>query len=494
MRGGVRSFICLASLAAGGCASTQMADVKVRPIRDSSAKLRPGSELADAYAQLALGNVGLAIEGFRKSLRENPNSPDAYSGLARAYEAMGRADLARVNYEAALALTPKDPQLLTAVAVALDQQGKARAAAMARQEAASIAASAEPVPNTRPEVSIAAPKLSSSVTVMLPPARPADSLTARPVRIAETRLPPVEQPQPQPRPAATAAATAVAPLPRAVARAMAPAGPPAPPPQPAARTIPAAVLSSTVTVALPPARPAKILPRQAFAATEIPLLRPPPDERPRAADTIAMPAIRPASFEKAEVPAPVLSGTVTVMLPPARPAERLAARPATVPTTLPPLREPVDRRSQELVRAVLPVERGPYLERLSMGEVALVTDGRPAWRSQAVAQARSSTMVRWVPIMTASARPNIRVLNAGQRQGLAANARNMLLDRGWRKIEIGNALAVRARSVVLYPLSRQKLGRSLAAQFGFEAQASPDAKALIVLLGRDAQRAPRKRG
>ena len=103
-------------------------------------------------------------------------------------------------------------------------------------------------------------------------------------------------------------------------------------------------------------------------------------------------------------------------------------------------------------------------------------------------------MVRWVPIMTAEARPNIRIFNAAQRQGMATNARNMLLDRGWRKIEIGNALAVRERSVVLYPMSRQRLGRSLAAQFGFEAQASPDAKALIVLLGRDAQRAPRKRG
>jgi hypothetical protein len=472
MHGGVKSFICLASLAAGGCAATQTADVQVRPIGDSSAKLRPGSELADGYAQLALGNVGLAIEGFRKALRENPNSADAYSGLARAYEAMGRADLARTNYEAALALTPKDPQLLTAVAVALDQQGKAKAAAMARQEAASIAASVPPLPATEPQVSIPAPQLSSSVTVMLPPARPADSLAAQRVRVAETRLPTA--------PYEAAPMVAAAPV--------------AAPPQARAPEIPAAALASTVTVALPPARPARNLAVRAVALTELPPLRAPMDEQPSAAATGAMLAVRPASFDKPAVPAPVLSGTVTVMLPPARPADRLAASAPTPPMTLPPLREPVDRRTQELARAVLPVPRGPYLERLSMGEVALVTDGRPAWHSQALAQARSSTMVRWVPIMTAEARPNIRIFNAAQRQGMAANARNMLLDRGWRKIEIGNALAVRERSVVLYPMSRQRLGRSLAAQFGFEAQASPDAKALIVLLGRDAQRAPRKRG
>jgi hypothetical protein len=131
--------------------------------------------------------------------------------------------------------------------------------------------------------------------------------------------------------------------------------------------------------------------------------------------------------------------------------------------------------------------RGPYLERLSLGEVALVTDDRPVWQAQVIAQTRVSTTVRWVPIMTAEARPNIRLLNAAQRQGLAAQSRALLLDRGWRKIEIGNA-DTRARSVVLYPVARRTLGRSLAAQFGFPAQAVANSNVLIVLLGRDAPR------
>ena len=65
----------------------------------------------------------------------------------------------------------------------------------------------------------------------------------------------------------------------------------------------------------------------------------------------------------------------------------------------------------------------------------------------------------------------------------------MLIERGWRKIEIGNASDVRERSVVLYPSSRRNLGRSLAAQFGFPAQAVAGSNVLVVLLGRDAPRA-----
>jgi hypothetical protein len=146
------------------------------------------------------------------------------------------------------------------------------------------------------------------------------------------------------------------------------------------------------------------------------------------------------------------------------------------------------RRTERAFADVAEPPRGPYLERLSPGEVALVTDGRPAWRAQLVAQTRTATTVRWIPIMTAEARPNIRILNAAQRQGLAAQTRSVLLDRGWRKIQVATAADQRQRSVVLYPASRRTLGRSLAAQFGFPSQLQNEANVLIVLLGRDAAR------
>ena len=343
MRGGAKSFIYLACLAAGGCAaSSETADLKIRPIPNASAKLGAGSALlAEAQAQLALGNVGLALEGFRKALREQPASADAYAGLAHCYEAMGRSDLAQTNYEAALALAPRNPSLLTGVAVSLDRQGETEAAAAARRQASALTAAGLTVDPRTAELPFtpAAVELGSSVTVALPPARP----------IGE----------------------------------MASAGP-------------------SITVDLPPAE---------RASTD---------------------------------------------------------------------------RVRRIAAALQPSGAGPYLERLSPGEVALVTDGRPAWKPQVVAQTRTSTTVRWVPIRSAEARPNIRVLNAAQRQGLAANARALLLDRGWRKIEIGDAAELRDRSVVLYPASRRTLGRSLAAQFGFPAQLQSEGSVLIVLLGRDA--------
>ena len=55
--------------------------------------------------------------------------------------------------------------------------------------------------------------------------------------------------------------------------------------------------------------------------------------------------------------------------------------------------------------------------------IALVTSGKPIWSAQVVARTRLSTTVRWVPIQSASTRPNIRLLNAARREGLAAQAR-----------------------------------------------------------------------
>ena len=93
-----------------------------------------------------------------------------------------------------------------------------------------------------------------------------------------------------------------------------------------------------------------------------------------------------------------------------------------------------------------------------------------------------------VPLKAAMAasRPNVRLLNAARHQGLAARTRTALLDRGWRKIAIGDAAQVRARSIVLYPADRRALGLRVAAQFGFASAINRDSDEVLVLLGRDA--------
>ena len=333
MNRGVKALMLCASLASAGC-TTSASEIKVRPLADPGAKLRAGSDLlADARAQLLLGNIGLALEGFRKAARERPDSIEAFAGMAACYDAMGRYDLSRHNYEAALAIAPSNPVLLNSFAASLDHQGNRAEAAAVRAEAARLTSADEALASA--EAATGMPPPATSVTVALPPARPADG----------------------------------------------------------------------------------------------------------AAPAIPSPALDVAS--KVEI--------------------------ASAP--------------------------GPHLERLSPGVVALVTMERPLWEAKVIARTAQSTTVRWVPITSVASRPNIQLLNAARSQGLAARTRSYLVDRGWRKIEIGDASQVREKSIVLYPASRRTTGRSLAAQFGFAAGLVQKGDVMVVLLGRDAAvRAQQPRG
>jgi hypothetical protein len=183
-------------------------------------------------------------------------------------------------------------------------------------------------------------------------------------------------------------------------------------------------------------------------------------------------------------------------------AKSEALEPSTAKSeALEPAEQPHIRQALEQVP--FQNEAGPYLERVSPGEVALVTTGGPIWQAQltprteraqtALRSARPSgtnlaqaTPVRWLPLGNVGGRPTIQLLNAARSQGLAANTRTALVDRGWRKIRIGNARSMRERSVVLYTALRTTLARRLAAHFGCKAVRVDGGDRVIVLLGRDA--------
>ena len=46
--------------------------------------------VAEARGHLVLNNVALALEGFRKAQRDEPESTDALLGIATCYDRMGR--------------------------------------------------------------------------------------------------------------------------------------------------------------------------------------------------------------------------------------------------------------------------------------------------------------------------------------------------------------------------------------------------------------------
>ena len=169
---------------------------------------------------------------------------------------------------------------------------------------------------------------------------------------------------------------------------------------------------------------------------------------------------------------------------------------------------PADRPPEVLVAQVEPrIEGGPYLERLSLGEVSLVTKPEPLpiarFRPHSPPSARtnlavsvapaepaprlaSADAVRWMPLKYAPPQAPIQLLNAARTQSLAARTRVALLDRGWRKIRIGNARRIRQHSLVLYASARWAVARRLAAHFGCRAVKTDKVENVVVLLGRDA--------
>jgi len=432
MNGGVKGLLVAASFAAAGCAAAPNG-VEIRPIADPSSKLRPGADgLADAKGQLAVGNVGLALEGFRKVARDYPDNAEAFAGMAACYEAMRRYDLAESKYQAALALAPRNTALLAKLAAALDQQGKADAAAEVRGEIAQIASASAALdqaePDPQPATASLVPAQTVSVTI------PAPKLTAS----GPVALPALVAEQP-------------------------------------ATPIPAPRLTDTEQVNLLAGLSPRLNPMSVGQLA--PVINAPAEPVPT-----MIPGPRLTYQAKVNVVAGLAPRLNSVSVGQLAPELAMPSEP--VPMMIPAPR--LNDQAKVNVVAGLQTQLAPRLERMSLGEVALLTGGGPVWRGQVVARTPQKLTIRWVPVTTAAVRPNIRLLNAARVQGLAARNRSYLLDRGWRKIEIGNATQTRERSIVLYPAMRPMLGRSLAAQFGFRAQPTNSSEVFVILLGRDA--------
>ena len=102
------------------CSTTGQPQISLR------AGTRVGGDVSVAAGQayLARADYGLAIEEFRKVLRDEPNSPAAIQGLAMSYERLQRYDLSDRYFQEALALSPRDPGVYRAYASSLRAQGR----------------------------------------------------------------------------------------------------------------------------------------------------------------------------------------------------------------------------------------------------------------------------------------------------------------------------------------------------------------------------------
>jgi hypothetical protein len=226
-KGGI--WLVSAVLACSAC----VGDQGKLEIRSVDRGIKGGSEpvpfrIAEARGHLALGNVALALEGFRKAARDDPVSMEALAGMADCYARMTRFDLARRYYEAALAVAPQNPALLASFAAMLERQGLKAEANAVRTEIAVLASAAPPqgagaalpslassavaVDGAPGPAEIAAPEpVGRSVTVALPPARPMGEPVARTSPAQAMAVAPVGKsvtialPPPRPAPAARSA-------------------------------------------------------------------------------------------------------------------------------------------------------------------------------------------------------------------------------------------------------------------------------------------------
>jgi len=194
------------------CAATAIAAVSCSPqsveIRSIKQPLAAGNQpanfrIAEGNAQFALGNVALAIESYRKALREQPDSVPAMIGMAACYDRMGRTDLSRRNYEMALAVDPANTEIYSLFAQSLEAQGQRDEAARVKTELAARVVAPEAPREVPGSVPVLPPPPAQSVTVALAPPRsapvavehPAAALRLERLSLREVAL--VTSPQPK---------------------------------------------------------------------------------------------------------------------------------------------------------------------------------------------------------------------------------------------------------------------------------------------------------
>jgi hypothetical protein len=104
----MRQYLALsvsAALLGTTACTTSAPKIQVRAVVKGSAPQQEtaSAELLQAHGHLALGSVALALEGYRRTNRMDPDNVEAMMGMAECYARMGRADIASRYSQMALA-------------------------------------------------------------------------------------------------------------------------------------------------------------------------------------------------------------------------------------------------------------------------------------------------------------------------------------------------------------------------------------------------------
>lgn len=181
--------ISFLAVAVWGCSARIGPDV--RQISTTVSINPSGSSMSQGRMLFGRGEYALAIEAFRKAIRETPESPEGYNALASSYDMIGRFDLANRYYELALARAPDDGRIYRNMARSLKIQGRLG-------EAEALLAEWDAVKNREPagEQSASAVSVTPSVAVA-PQAAPLAQIAAttpEPLNVAAQAAPMAEAP------------------------------------------------------------------------------------------------------------------------------------------------------------------------------------------------------------------------------------------------------------------------------------------------------------
>lgn len=196
-------------MATTACSGPQKGVLSIRPVNQ-----QPAGPAQDALARgdllFSRGEYALALDAFRRAVRNDPTDAHGLNGVAISYAAMGRHDLAREFFELALSRAPEDARIARNFARSLSAQGlkgeadallaqagaaQAGAAVVARPTLAQLA-SAAPAARPAPVAGVELERLSlgevrlRTMEAAAPAARTNPQLTTRIVTVAETQARP----------------------------------------------------------------------------------------------------------------------------------------------------------------------------------------------------------------------------------------------------------------------------------------------------------------
>jgi tetratricopeptide (TPR) repeat protein len=126
-----RRALAIALIFTSAACSSANRDVAIRSVNSEAVGVAGQDALARGDLLFSRGEHALALDAYRRAMRQDPADPHALNGVAISYAAMGRHDLARDYFELALARAPGDVRIHRNFARSLMAQGmKAEANAL----------------------------------------------------------------------------------------------------------------------------------------------------------------------------------------------------------------------------------------------------------------------------------------------------------------------------------------------------------------------------